>query len=419
MRYALWLLLLFAVAVVAAVMLGNNDGVVVIAWRGWRVDVSLNLFLLVLVASCVTLVMAIQAIDSLISLPRRAHQWRVMRRERAAQNFLRDALAEHFAGRYRRAQKAAQRSAAILDDTPELDADARSRMLAHLLSAASAHKLQDRAGRDRHVARLQGLSMSTAVGQGSAAVEGAKLLQVEWALDDRDASKALELLSSLPPGAARRMQALRLELQARQLERQPLEALRAARLLAKHQGFAPHVARSLVRSLVSDALDDARDIDQLKAVWSRLEQIERADPFVASSAARAAASMGDVVTARAWIEPCWTRLAELTDDEREAVALALTHASHEAESEWLARVEDAWRDHAQDPSVAAAAGAVFAERRLWGKARPALEQAAKAMTLTDDDRRRAWRSLAQLARAQGDEARAHHCDHAAAQLVAG
>ena len=45
MRYALWLLLLFTVAVVAAVMLGNNDGVVVIAWRGWRVDVSLNLFL--------------------------------------------------------------------------------------------------------------------------------------------------------------------------------------------------------------------------------------------------------------------------------------------------------------------------------------------------------------------------------------
>ncbi len=415
MRYALWLLLLFTVAVVAAVMLGNNDGVVVIAWRGWRVDVSLNLFLLGLVSSCVALVMAIQAVDSLISLPRRAHQWRVMRRERAAQNFLRDALAEHFAGRYRRAQKAAQRCAAILDDTPELDADARSRMLAHLLSAASAHKLQDRAGRDRHVGLLQGLS--TTAGQGSATMEGAKLLQAEWALDERDASKALALLAGLPPGAGRRMQALRLELQARQIERQPLEAMRSARLLAKHQGFAPHVARSLVRSLAADAIADARDTDQLRAVWARLEAGERDDPFIASAAARAAAAMGDNATARTWIAPCWSRLGTLGDDEREAVALALTHAARDAESEWLARVEEAARVHAQDPAVAAAAGAVFAERRLWGKARPALEQAAKAMSLGDADRRRAWRSLAQLARAQGDEDRAHHCDYAAAQLV--
>ncbi len=415
MRYALWLLLLFTVAVVAAVMLGNNDGVVVIAWRGWRVDLSLNLFLLGLVSSCMLLVMAIQAVDSLISLPRRAQQWRVMRRERAAQNFLRDALAEHFAGRYRRAQKAALRSAAILDDTPELDADGHSRMLVHLLSAASAHKLQDKTGRERHVTLLQGLSQ----GQTTAAVEGAKLLQVEWALDDRDAAKALELLASLPPGAARRVQALRLELQAQRLERQPLAALRTARLLAKHQGFAPHVAQSLVRSLAAEALDDARDFDQLKAVWAKLERSEHDDPFIASHAARAASAMGETATARAWIEPRWSRLGALAEDERQAVALVLTHATRDVEPEWLARVEAATRDHAHDPAVAAAAGAVFAERRLWGKARPALEQAAKAMTLADDDRRRAWRSLAQLARAQGDEARAHHCDHAAAELVTG
>ncbi len=413
MRYALWLLLLFTVAVVAAVMLGNNDGVVVVAWRGWRVDISLNLFLLALVGTCVALVMAIQALDSLISLPQRARQWRVMRRERAAQNFLRDALAEHFAGRYRRAQKAAQRSATILDDTPELDADGRSRMLAHLLSAASAHKLQDHAGRERHVSLLHALSQ----GQATAAMEGAKLLQVEWALDDRDAEQALRLLESLPPGAARRTQALRLRLQAQRLERQPLAALATARLLAKHQAFAPHVAASLVRALAVDAIAQAHDIDQLDAVWNKLDRSEREDPFIAAAAARAAATLDDVVRARTWIEPCWRRLAALAADERQAVALALTHAARDAEPDWLAHVEDATRHHAQDPAIAAAAGAVFAERKLWGKARPALEQAAKSSTLPDDDRRRAWRSLAALARAQDDEQRAHACDHAASQLV--
>ncbi len=417
MRYALWLLLLFTVAVVAAVTLGRNDGVVVVAWRGWRVDMSLNLFLLVLLGSCVTLVMSIQAIDSLISLPRRAHQWRVMRRERAAQNYLRDALAEHFAARYRRAQKAAQRSATILDETPELDADGHSRMLAHLVSAASAHKLQDKTHRDRHVAQLQALAQTQK--QSSAAVEGAKLQQVEWALDDRDAAQALSLLDSLPPGAGRRTQALRLKLQAHRLERQPLAALHTARLLAKHQAFAPHVARSLVRSLASEAIAGVRDVDQLKAVWVKLDRVEQEDPFIAAAAARAAAALGEPATAREWIESSWGHMTKLAVDERAAVALALTHAARDVEAEWLARVEEASRHHAQDAAVAAAAGAVFAERQLWGKARPALEQAARASTLSDADRRRAWRSLAELARAQGDEARANHCDHAAAQLVAG
>ena len=44
----------------------------------------------------------------------------------------------------------------------------------------------------------------------------ARLLAAEWAVDDRDANRALTLLAELSPGAARRTQALRLRLQAAQ-----------------------------------------------------------------------------------------------------------------------------------------------------------------------------------------------------------
>ena len=47
MRTVIWLVLLFAVAVVAALTLGSNDGLASFYWNGWRLDVSLNLFLLV------------------------------------------------------------------------------------------------------------------------------------------------------------------------------------------------------------------------------------------------------------------------------------------------------------------------------------------------------------------------------------
>ena len=48
MRATIWFVLLFAVAVVAAVTLGTNDGLVTFYWGEWRLDLSLNLFLLLL-----------------------------------------------------------------------------------------------------------------------------------------------------------------------------------------------------------------------------------------------------------------------------------------------------------------------------------------------------------------------------------
>ena len=51
MRGVIWIVLLFAVAVVAATTLGTNDGLVTLYWRGWRTDFSLNLFLIIVAAA--------------------------------------------------------------------------------------------------------------------------------------------------------------------------------------------------------------------------------------------------------------------------------------------------------------------------------------------------------------------------------
>ncbi|MFX8160640.1 hypothetical protein ABTL01_19970, partial [Acinetobacter baumannii] len=89
-----------------------------------------------------------------------------------------------------------------------------------------------------------------------------------------DASRALSLLGELAPGVARRTQALRLRLQASRLARQPLDALRPARLLAKHQAFSKAAAQGLLRSLAFEALDGARDVDQLRSVWQQLDSAD-------------------------------------------------------------------------------------------------------------------------------------------------
>lgn len=413
MRNIVWFVLLFGVAVLAATTLGTNDGLATFYWRSWRMDLSLNLFFLLLIGSCFLIVTAIQTLDSLVGLPRRAREWRVARRDRSAQAALRDALAQYFGGRYSRAQKAAQRALVIQADTPELAQDNEFAVLGHLLAAGSAHRLQDRGVRDEQLRHALDLSGRSATAR--AAEEGARLLAAEWALDDRDAPRALELLGQLPQGVARRTYALRLRLQATRLGRQPQEALKTARLLAKHQAFSITAAQGLLRSLAFESLDTARDIDQLRTIWLQFEPTEWRDPFVAARAADRAAALGAHDDARSWLRPFWEQFAQLAEDERSVIALGLANAVQGIGPEWLPRLESASLAHPREGPVALAVGCALAELALWGKARLLLEQAAADAQLNPAARRKAWLALAALAQQNGDAERRAACFEAAAR----
>ncbi|MBI5258852.1 MAG: heme biosynthesis protein HemY [Burkholderiales bacterium] len=412
MRTVIWLVLLFVVAVVAALTLGDNDGVASFYWGHWRLDMSLNFFVLAALGTGFVVVSAVQAINALVGLPERAREWRALRLERAAQAALREALTEYFGGRYTRAHKAAQRALAIRDDAGGITAEREFQVLAHLLAAGSLHRLQDRGRRDDMLRRVLQPGQRPA----TPADEGARLLAAEWALDDRDAERAQALLSELPPGVARRTQAMRLKLQAARMARQPIEALHTARLLANHQAFSAVAAQGLLRSLAFEVLDDAHDIDQLRRSWQQFDQADQRDPFVAGRAARRAAALGHAGEACLWLRPLWDRLNEIGRDGRAEVALALIEAVEGVGADWLPRVEAAQRDHPTESALQCAAGAVLFQRQLWGKARRPLEQAARDATLDARTRRRAWRTLAALAREENDEPRAIDCEHAAAEI---
>lgn len=414
MRLVIWLVLLFALAVVSALFFGSNDGLASFYFRSWRLDISLNLFLLLLVGSCFVLVTVIQTIESLTTLPKRAREWRLAQRERSAQLALREALVELFGARFSRAQKAAQRALNIQSATPELAADQAFMALAHLLAAASAHRLQDRRRRDEQLNRA--LELSRRAGGARAQEDGARLLAAEWALDDRDASRALSLLGELAPGVARRTQALRLRLQASRLASQPLDALRTARLLAKHQAFSKAAAQGLLRSLAFEALDGARDVDQLRSVWQQLDPADRRDPMVAARAAQCAAQLGAPDDGRGWLRPFFDDLGEIQADDRADIANALVPVLAGCGPDWLQRLEVAQARFPRERALAYALGHALAERQLWGKARLMLEAVAEDTTMPGPARRRSWLALAALAEQEGDEPRRARCYESAARV---
>jgi HemY protein len=407
LRAALWLLALFGVAVAIALFAGNNQGTVTLFWPPWRVDVSLNLALLVLVGAFVLLHVALGALSALFDMPRQALRWRTQQKERAMHAAMLDAVSHLLSGRFIRARKSAEsalgqeRSLAGGGHAPANGAQLRT--LAHVLAAESAQSLQDRAAREEH--------LKLALEEGAArdaqeTREGALLRAARWSLDERDPEAAVAWLRELPQGAARRTLALRIKLKAARLARQTADALETARLLAKHRAFSTTAAESLVRGLATDLLNGAHDAQQLQRTWLALEESERAMPELAIHAAqRLAALGGDAQVAREWLLPVWEQHAQLGESLRVKLVRALEAGLDSIDASWLARIESAQRANPRDATLQYLAGAACMKRQLWGKAQQLMGQAAPAL----HDRtlqRSAWRAVAELAEQRGDVAAA-------------
>ena len=229
MRAALWLTGLFAVAVAVALFAGNDPGTITLYWPPHRVDVSLNLFLLGLALVFVTLHLALRTLAALFGIPQQARRWRLQQRERAIQSALLDAFSHLMGGRYIRARKSAE-LVVSLEESVARSGEAlayaeRLRTLSHLLAAESAHSLQDRKLREKH------FRMALDHAQARDAQEmrdGVQLRAARWALDDRDANRAMEWLDLMPQGASRRTVALRLRFKAARMAGRPLQALEMA-----------------------------------------------------------------------------------------------------------------------------------------------------------------------------------------------
>lgn len=433
MRAALWLLALFGVAVAVALFAGNNQAVVTLFWPPHRVDISFNLLVLLLAALFMLIYLALRALTALFSLPQEARRWRAQQKERAMYGALMDALANLLAGRYIRATKSAQNALAQETSLGQL-ADVHSpvgshasghsagrsrqlRSLAHLLVAESAQSLQNKPLRDEH---LQMALASSSQRHAQEAREGVQLRAARWALEDRDADAALDWLTQLPQGAARRTLALRMKLRATRQVRQTPQALETARLLAKHRAFSPSAAQSIVRGLALELLNDAHDPAQLQQAWASLDDNERAMPeLVVHAASRLMALGGDAALARSWLLQVWDAMMQpgssMGDNLRVKLITALQAGFDSLDAAWLARIETAQLSRPRDANLQYLAGMACLSRQLWGKARQLLSLAVLGLqdaTLN----RNAWRALAQLAEQREDAAAASEAYKRAAQL---
>ena len=425
MRSVFWLLGLAALAVALALLVGRNPATLTLFWPPYRFDVSFNFVVFALIAVFVLLHLALRAIAVLRELPAQAQRWRGQQVERAVVGAVMDALSHQLSGRFVRAQSAAQHALDQLKSSAVAHWPRRDQLqlLAHLLLAESAQALQNKDRRDEH---LQAALSPQLLKSAPEAYEGALLRAVRWAVEDRDVDAARSRLADLPQGAARRIQTLRLKLRIARLGGATAEALETARVLAKHRAFSPSVARSVVRGLALDALGQAHDLQQLQAVWLKLDSTERAMPDLALAAAQRAnglaAQGGDAADrlaaaalVRTWLEPLWQTFGSLDLVQQRQCVQALEPGLPQLDAAWLARVEQAQRQLPNNPFLQYLSGQACMQRQLWGKAAQLLGQASHSLqepTLL----RRTWCALAELALERGDETAAQAAWKKAAQI---
>ncbi len=419
MRAALWFLALFGVAVAIALFVGNNQGTVTVFWPPYRVDLSLNMVVMLLLGSFTLLYAALRGLAALLQMPVRARRWRLLQKERAMHGALLDAMAQMLAGRFLRARKAAESAitqASALDDARHrLPHGSQLRTLAHLVAAESSHALQDKSTREEHLQQALEQIPERAPAAMLELREGAQLRAARWSLDERDASTALERLATLPAGMARRTLALRARLKATRMSHQTEQALETARLLGKHRAFSPVAAESIVRGLAMELINSVHDPAQLQRIWLGLESAERAMPEIAVHAAQRLAQLGgDAAQVRAWLLPVWERMAELPDTQQLKVVLALQASLQGLDANWLARIESAQKADPRNPRLLYLSAIACLRRELWGKAQQLFTQSVQQ--LNDAPlRASAWRHLAQLAEQRGDAEAAAHAWKQAAQ----
>ena len=285
MRAALWLLALFGVAVAIALFAGNNQGTVTLFWPPYRVDLSLNLVLLLLFAAFVLLHAALRRAGGLFDLPRQALAL-ARRSRRSAPCTARCSMrcrtcwpAASSAPARRPRRRWGRRNRWPPADMPPANA-AQVRTLAHLLAAESAHALQDRPAREEH---LKQALEQTSARDAQETHEGALMRAARWSL--RRPGAAMPRwpgCKGLPQGAARRTLALRMKLKAARLAQPaPPRRWRRRACLSKHRAFssgaaAEHRARTGDRSAQRRARRRA-----VAARLGSLEPAERAMPELA------------------------------------------------------------------------------------------------------------------------------------------
>lgn len=352
MRALIWLIGIFALAVGVTMLAGVNDGYVLVVLSPWRAQVSLNLFIVVLVVGVALVHVLLRVVTRTVQLPARVARWRERRRRDKADRALHGSVTALFEGRYSEALKSASTAYSASDGSS----------MAALVAARAAYGLQD----DTRYREW----LDHAAEQGKESEVARLMTEAELAIDARQFELAAARLAQLRETGQKHIAMLRLESKvAYELGRWE-ELLNNVRQLRKHKALtAEQAAPALRRAHVERMRQLVGDPSALLGYWQEIPSEELADRGLIKEVLPLMARAGQAMHVRAQTEAL---LDEQWDSD-----LARLYAScantmddtnaclHKAEA-WLEK-------QPRDAGLLFALGQLCRRVELWGKAQSYLE----------------------------------------------
>ena len=360
MRFAIWSIVLAAIAVGIALVARQSTGYVVIVAPPYRIELSLNLLVFIVLAGYFAFYFLTRLVATLAGIPARVRAYREDRARSRLRQALDDALLAFFQGRYASAEKSA--AAAMTGE--------ETKGVAAIIAARSAHELGRFSEREQFLDQAKGAAPE---------VDQARLTTLADLLVSQGRhAEALAVLKDLSARDSRNLRLLRLKLQAEQATRDWDEVLETVASLVKLGGLGPAEAAAARRAAhLGNLARKSQDSAALSAYWKQLPQEMRLDSSVAAMAARYHLALGGTAEAQAIIEASLER-----EWSPSLVALYGESAGDNAMPQ-IERAEGWLREHARDPALLLALGKLCMRRELWGKAQSYIE-ASLALEPTHD-----------------------------------
>ncbi|AOY00864.1 heme biosynthesis HemY N-terminal domain-containing protein [Jeongeupia sp. USM3] len=355
MRALLWLIVLFALAVGLTLFAQFNTGYALLFVPPWRVEISLNVFIVGIIALVAVLYLLTRVIAELGGLPGRVKAFRLRKARDASVQLERDARIAFFEGRYQRAERLAGEALAASHDSAAFAVNG-------LLAARAAHLMRDFVKRDQYFAKLR-----ERLGPRHLALA---MTMAELYLDERrnqDAETALAEARMISPKLTAM---LKLELKLRQREDNADAIVRLVDQLARSDALDASQAQAIRLQAYRNVLHrQPKTPRELRDWWQKLPVADRTAPKLVAALADAYATQGEPAAARDAIEAA---LAQQWSSEL-AERYGTLGLEGDALIAQLQQAETWLKSHPNDPKLLLTLGRLCTARALWGKAQTYFE----------------------------------------------
>lgn len=379
-----WVLILLVVAVLAAWgwhWVAEDPGHVLISLRGWRVETSLLVAILLLLL-----------LWALIGLVARLLRWPFgavsRRRRRLGHKRMAAGLIGLFEGRHDVAERSLIKAARY---TP-LKAPAQ------LLQADAARR---RGAWDRALERLDHAT--------ELAPQAARVLRARVLRERGEPEQAAQLLGPEAESGKLTPSGWHELVLARLAADQAVSALAALGPLRKSGALGEGAMTRLEKTVLTAALGSAEDAQSLAGIWRNLPRGRRSDPDLVAVYAQHAARSGAGLAAMGELE---SSLRKQWNPDLAALYVSLEDVPVDQR---MKQAESWLKNHSDDAVLLTALGGLCARHGLYGKAREYLQHALEQ----DESMAPAWSALGEVAHGGGDEAEAARCYRNALDIASG